>query len=302
MLWMKYSLNPGTLRNIEKEFRAPIKKFQLEKSNTSRNLVESPKICDAIWAFLSSHRIPWTANDMWSCLKSKLGIKVSSRIVREVWKRILGMKYKKGLSRIVSFDEEMNRLTKQWFTIRILKSLDQFNVLINIDESSFSRLTKKNYSWIPKGKEQIIKNISFYNLWSLIAAITSTGCVVVAKSDKLVTSKHFIGFLEKLLEFIRVREGVDIQRCLIILDNASVHRAKMTQQYMKTNGLNVAFIPQYSPELAPIEHYFSKLKQSVTEMAKGKRINWKFSTQTLFWQSEWRIFRHEWWKGFGHLL
>ena len=154
MLWMKYSLSPGILRNIEKEFRAHIKKFQLEKSNTSRNLVESPKICDAIRAFLSSHRIPWTANDMWSCLKSKLGITVYPRIVREVWKRILGMKYKNGLSRMVSFDEEMNGLAKQWFTIRIWKSLDQFNVLINIDESSFSRLTKKNYSWIPKGKSK----------------------------------------------------------------------------------------------------------------------------------------------------
>ena len=105
---------------------------------------------------------------------------------------------------------------------------------------------------------------------------------MIAKSDKSITSRHFIGFLERLLEFIKVREGVDIQRCLIILDNASVHRAKMTQQYMKTNGLNVAFIPQYSPELIPIEHYFSNLKQSVNEMAKGKESTRNPLTQTLF--------------------
>ena len=60
-----------------------------------------------------------------------------------------------------------------------------------------------------------------------------------------------------------------------MLDNASVHRADIVRKYMKREKLNVAFIPQYSPELAPIEHYFSKLKQEVIEGAWGKDTDWK---------------------------
>ena len=60
-----------------------------------------------------------------------------------------------------------------------------------------------------------------------------------------------------------------------MLDNASVHRADIVRKYMKRENLNVAFIPQYSPELAPIEHYFSKLKQEVIEGARGKDTDWK---------------------------
>ena len=73
------------------------------------------------------------------------------------------MRYKKGLARKVNFEEERQELIKQWFSIKMSKVIDSFNVLINIDESSFTRLTKKDFSRIPKGKKQIVKSISFRN-------------------------------------------------------------------------------------------------------------------------------------------
>ena len=148
-------------------------------------------------------------------------------------------------------------------------------MLVNVDESSFSRLTKKCYSWIPKGKQQIIKNIWFLNSWSLVTAITSTGSVMAAKSDKSVNSELFVNFMKELVMFIKEREGCDARNCLVIMDNASVPRAEITKQYLWEEGINIAFIPQYSPEMAPIEHYFAKLKQSTIEMSKGRNINWR---------------------------
>ena len=119
----------------------------------------------------------------------------------------MNLRYKKGLARLVDFDEERQKLVKLWFSVKIWKVIDKFDALINIDESSFSRLTKNNYSWIPKGKEQIIKNISFRNSCSLVTAIISTGGVIAAKSLVSVASNMFIEFMTEMAKFIQEKEG-----------------------------------------------------------------------------------------------
>ena len=55
--------------------------------------------------------------------------------------------------------------------------------------------------------------------------------------------------------------------------------------YLENENLSVAFIPQYSPELAPIERYFSKLKQAVIQKARGKSVNWKNAESNEFIRS-----------------
>ena len=185
------------------------------------------------------------------------------------------MKYKRGMARLTNFDEKLQAWIKQWFSIRLCKTIENFRILINIDETTFLRLMKKNLSWILKGKEQIIKNTCFKSSWSLVTAITSIGSVITAKRIGTITSVLIIEFLKELIWFIKDCEKVEPKDCLIMLDNASVHRADIVRKYMKRENLNVAFIPQYSPELASIEHYFSKLKQEVFEGARGKVTDWK---------------------------
>ena len=154
-------------------------------------------------------------------------------------------------------------------------------MLVNVDESSFSRLIKKVLLVDPKGKQQIIKNIWFLNSLSLATAITSTGSVMTTKSDKSVNSELFVNFMKELVMFIKEREGCNARNCLVIMDNASVHRAEITKQYLWEEVINIAFIPQYSPEMAPIEHYFAKIKQSNIEMSKGQNINWRFTSSNV---------------------
>ena len=272
---MENNISMGTLHNIRKEFDTPIKESALVKSTTSRNLVESPKLQNIVRAYLSSTKVPWSSKDIWAYIKVKTGLLIHSRVVRNILTEILKMKYKRGMARLTNFDEKLQAWIKQWFSIRLCKTIENFRILINIDETTFSRLTKKNLSWIPKGKEQIIKNICFKNSWSLVTAITSTGSVIAAKRIGTITSVLIIEFLRELIWFIKDCEKVEPKDCLIMLDNASVYRADIVRKFMKRDNLNVAFIPQYSPELAPIEHYFSKLKQEVIEGARGKDTDWK---------------------------
>ena len=274
---LENNLSLGTLYNIRKEFDTPIKGPELVKSTTARNLVESPKIKNIIKAYLDSTKTPWSSKDVWSYIKDKTGLVIHSRVVRRILTEELKMSYKKGKDRLVNFDEKLNSKNKQWFSIRLCKTIDSFKILINVDETSFSRMTKKNLTWIPKGKEQIVKNICFRNSWSLVTAITSTGSVFAAKRVGTITSIMILDYLRELVRFIKESEKVETRHYLIILDNASVHRAEIVREYMKSEHMSIAFIPQYSPELAPIEHYFSKLKQEVIDRARGKDIDWKTS-------------------------
>ena len=47
---------------------------------------------------------------------------------------------------------------------------------------------------------------------------------------------------------------------IVILDNLSVHKSPRAAQMLKARGAWFLFLPQYSPDLNPIEMAFSKLK------------------------------------------
>ena len=79
-------------------------------------------------------------------MKSKVGLTVSMRTIWKIIIKILKMRYKNGLAILVDFQEERQKLFKQWFSIKLSNLIENFDVLINIDESSFTRLTKKDFS------------------------------------------------------------------------------------------------------------------------------------------------------------
>ena len=193
------NLSLDTLYNIRKELDAKINDFTLEKPTTRRNLVESSMIQKIVSTYLSKTKTPWSSKDIWAYIRAKTGLVIQQGTVRRVLVEALGMRYKKGKARLVTFDEALQSLIMRWFSIKIWKSIERFKFLKNIDETSFSRLTKKSLSWIPKGKEQIIKNICFRNSWSLIMAITSIGSTIAAKQNGSITSILIVEFLSELV-------------------------------------------------------------------------------------------------------
>ncbi len=47
----------------------------------------------------------------------------------------------------------------------------------------------------------------------------------------------------------------------VVLDNLSVHKGAAIRRLVEARGCRLLFLPPYSPDFAPIEHAFSKVKE-----------------------------------------
>ena len=207
--------------------------------------------------------------------RNKTGIQVPIHLVRKYFKKTLGLSYKKGKSWPVKYDPKKQRYIKSMFWIQLLAAMKTSECLINVDESSFSRLMKNEYSWIRKGEDETINNIWFSNSMSMISAITSEGSTISWWVNSTINSNIFSKFIRALKQFVITKVRIPIDKVLLILDNASIHKSKsMKMQYLE-EGFRVIFLPAYMPELAPIEKYFSIIKSSMLKEASGILLNWR---------------------------
>lgn len=93
---------------------------------------------------------------------------------------------------------------------------------------------------------------------NVLAAMLSTGELISSSYWQTTTAELFAGFLGLLREKIG-------KPLIVILDNASIHRAKLIQpaiELLRTKGLFLYFLPPYSPELNRIERLWHKIKHT----------------------------------------
>ena len=53
---------------------------------------------------------------------------------------------------------------------------------------------------------------------------------------------------------------------VVVMDNATFHRKKRLNEIAQEYGIRIIFLPPYSPELNPIEHFWHWLKKKITDL------------------------------------
>lgn len=54
---------------------------------------------------------------------------------------------------------------------------------------------------------------------------------------------------------------------MLVLDNVSFHKSDLVKKAVEAVGAKVLFLPAYSPDLNPIEHFWFKIKNSIRKVA-----------------------------------
>jgi transposase len=130
-------------------------------------------------------------------------------------------------------------------------------VLAYVDEAGFAQVHPNRSAWTPKKERHLIEAKRGKRL-NVLAAMLSTGGLFSAKLWQTTNSDAFVGFIGLLKEHVG-------KKLTIILDNASIHKAKANAhiiKYLGTQGVTFYFLPPYSPELNRIEKLWHLMKHT----------------------------------------
>ena len=123
------------------------------------------------------------------------------------------------------------------------------------DEAGFAPAHPNRSAWTPVGECHASDALRGKRL-NVVGALLSSGELFTMKLWETMTAMLFAGFLGLLMKHVG-------KPLVVILDNASVHKAKAIEPLLKLlerQGLKLYFLPPYSPELNRIEKLWHKIK------------------------------------------
>lgn len=134
--------------------------------------------------------------------------------------------------------------------------------LVFIDETSLNTKMVKSSGWAPVG-QRLFDHAPFghWNTQTFIAGLRHDGLVAPWVISGAINSRRFESYVETQLA-PTLKPG-DV----VILDNLSSHKSAKAAEYLKAVGAWFLFLPQYSPDLNPIEMAFAKLKILIRKAA-----------------------------------
>jgi transposase len=124
-----------------------------------------------------------------------------------------------------------------------------------IDESGVNLAMTRRFGRAPRGERVIGAVPQNYgaNL-TMIAALSLHGIEAVMTIEGATDAEVFHAYTEQVLG-PTLRPG-DI----VVLDNLSAHKMAAIREVIEERGARLLYLPPYSPDLAPIEQAWSKLK------------------------------------------
>lgn len=133
------------------------------------------------------------------------------------------------------------------------KFLSQGRRFVSLDETSFGRNSSPVYGFSMKGHPLFVKKrIPRISTTSVLAAIEQSGTLSVVKRVGAFDSFAFLNAL-KMFSFLR--------GTVLMLDNVKFHHSKLVKKYAEEKGIELLYVPPYSPWFNPIEGVFSVVKR-----------------------------------------
>jgi transposase len=134
--------------------------------------------------------------------------------------------------------------------------------LVFIDETCATTNMTRRYGRGACGERLVCKiPHGHWKTSTFIAALRHNRVTAPLLLDGPMNGPSFVAYVEQLLA-PTLRPG-DI----VIMDNVSVHKVAGVRNAIEARGASLFYLPPYSPDLNPIEQFFSKLKAILRKVA-----------------------------------
>src|SRR6266852_8123846 len=127
--------------------------------------------------------------------------------------------------------------------------------LVFIDETSVTTNMVRLNGWNPRGK-RLVGDVPMghWETVTFIAGFRQTGIVAPMLIKGAMNGEAFLAYIEQCL--VPTLKRGDI----VVADNVSFHKVAGVEELLRAAGAELRYLPQYSPELNPIELAFHPLK------------------------------------------
>ena len=167
---------------------------------------------------------------------------------------------KKSLQAAERKRAEVARARQRW--IREQGWLDTAR-LVFIDETAVTTNMVRLDGWSPRGERLLADApMGHWETVTFIAGLRQTGIVAPMLIKGAMTGEAFLAYIEQCLVPTLQR------RDLVVVDNVSFHKVAGVGEAIRAAGANLRYLPQYSPDLNPIELVFHPLKAFLRKAAE----------------------------------
>ena len=96
-----------------------------------------------------------------------------------------------------------------------------------------------------------------FTRYSILLALSLDSILHTAIHNHTITSDEFLLFIAGLLDHM---QPWPLPNSVIVMDNAAIHKVEGIREMVEECGLQLIYLPPYSPDLNPIEEAFSSIK------------------------------------------
>ena len=171
-----------------------------------------------------------------------------------------GVTFKKSLRAEERKRADVARARRRW--IREQGWLDTTR-LVFIDETAVTTNMVRLNGWSPCGERLVADApMGHWETVTFIAGLRQTGIVAPMLIKGAMNGEAFLAYIEQCLA-PTLKHG-DI----VVADNVSFHKVAGVEEALRGVGASLRFLPQYSPDLNPIELAFHPVKTCLRKAAE----------------------------------
>ncbi len=138
-----------------------------------------------------------------------------------------------------------------------LKTIDKQD-LVFIDESGIEDNSCREHGWSIIGQRYYGEKVYQHkSRISMIAGLCVKDIIAPIIFDGTCNKDIFETYVQEIL----IKELKAGQ--IVVMDNINFHKSTKVKTLIESVGCSILFLPTYSPDLNPIEHYWFKIKNEI---------------------------------------